>query len=66
MRTRKKTFVKVCTAKPNENLERHSVEISTEAKIKKLVNELGIDPNEYKFKSNLRKFSRAYILGINL
>jgi len=66
MRNRKKTFVKIVSAKPNEAPERHIIEVSTEAKIRQLVNELGIDPSEYKFKANLRKFTRAYMLGINL
>lgn len=38
---------------------------STDSRIKQLIKALGIDEAEYKLKSSLRKYTRAYELGIN-
>lgn len=67
MKTRKKIAQKVATATPDAGITRHEpAKISTEARIKQLINALGIDADEYKLKAGLRKFTRAYALGINL
>lgn len=38
---------------------------SADRRIKQLISALGIDEAEYKLKASLRKYTRAYELGIN-
>jgi hypothetical protein len=67
MKTRKHIPTKILTASITGEITRHEAgKISTQARIKQLISALGIDAEEYKLKSSLRKFGRAYVLGINL
>jgi hypothetical protein len=67
MKTRKHIPTKILTASATGEVTRHEAgKISTEARIKQLINALGIDAEDYKLKASLRKFGRAYALGINL
>ena len=65
MRTRIYAPKKVISAS-SEGVVRHEVKVSTERRIKQLVDVLGIDADTYKLKASIRKYNRLFELGINL
>jgi hypothetical protein len=63
MRTRIYAPKKVVSAS-SEGVVRHENKVSTERRIKQLVDVLGIDAENYKLKASIRKYTRAFELGI--
>lgn len=63
MRTRIYAPKKVISAS-SEGVVRHEVKVSTERRIKQLVDVLGIDAETYKLKASIRKYNRAFELNI--
>lgn len=63
MRTRIYAPKKVISAS-SEGVVRHEVKVSTERRIKQLVDVLGIDADTYKLKASIRKYNRAFELNI--
>jgi hypothetical protein len=67
MKTRKHIPTKILTVSATGELTRHEpAKIPTDVKIKQLISALGIDPEEYKFRANIRKLNKAFLLGINM
>jgi hypothetical protein len=63
MRTRIYAPKKVVTAS-SEGVVRHENKVSTDRRIKQLIDVLGIDAETYKLKASIRKYTRAFELGI--
>lgn len=63
MRARIYTPKKVVTAS-SEGVVRHEHKVSTDRRIKQLVDVLGIDAETYKLKASIRKYNRLFELGI--
>lgn len=63
MRARIYTPKKVVSAS-SEGVVRHEHKVSTERRIKQLIDVLGIDAETYKLKASFRKYNRAFELGI--
>lgn len=63
MRQRKPITKKVISATAGQ-ITRHEVKVSTDTRIKQLIDLLGIDGANYKLQSDIRKYSKMFQLNL--